>query len=467
MVFSTSSFLYVFLPAFLLCYLVLPWRNLVALTFSLLFFAWGEGAYVLLLLATISVNYLVGQHVRSRTWGRPILAAGVTFNLAVLGYYKYFGFVLSELLRLDPPDAVVPHLPIGLSFFIFQSISYLVDVYRGTSPKARSWFDLALYISMFPQLIAGPIVRYSTVAEALRERRVSRHDVYRGCMLFVVGLAYKVLVANNVAEVADAVFALPAGQLSTVAAWTGTVAYTLQIYFDFAGYSLMAIGIGRLMGFRFPRNFNYPYIARSITEFWRRWHISLSTWFRDYLYIPLGGNRRGKTRTYINLFVVFILCGLWHGAAWTFLVWGLFHGLILVLERSGFARVLERLWAPARHLYVLLLVMIGWVLFRSESLTQAGQFLQVMFLPTESPSPGDLAVLVTHENLLFILLGLIFSMPLTERFTATRHPATGAQPANASAATVLVTVSTALVLFFICSVYVMSGTYNPFIYFRF
>lgn len=473
MVFSTTSFLFVFLPAFLLCYLLLPWRNAVALVFSLLFFAWGEGAYVLLLLATITVNYVAGLGLASARWRKLWLVVGVAVDLLVLGYYKYFGFLVSDVLGLSPPPDSIPHLPIGLSFFIFQSISYLVDVYRGDSPRARSWFDLALYIAMFPQLIAGPIVRYSMVALALRERVVTAHDVFRGGMLFVLGLAYKVLVANNAAEVADAVFEAPIEQVSTLAAWTGTAAYTLQIYFDFAGYSLMAIGIGRVMGFRFPRNFNYPYVSRSITEFWRRWHISLSTWFRDYVYIPLGGNRRGAVRTYVNLFTVFVLCGLWHGAAWTFLAWGLFHGLLLVIERAGFGRLLERSWRPLRHVYVLLLVMISWVLFRSETFTSAWAMLGRMFVPDSTP-PDGFWYWVSHENLMWMALGVALSLPLAEHLRATRHPEADEAPDGVSGGEAvmgrLATSCSAVAAFLVlalCAVYVMAGTYNPFIYFRF
>ncbi|KAA9131373.1 MBOAT family protein [Marinihelvus fidelis] len=459
MVFSSITFLFVFLPLFLVCYVILPWRNLVALSFSLLFFAWGEGTYLLLLLATITLNHQVGRWVRDPRWGRLALATGVAVNLAILAWYKYLVFIMVDVLRL-PPLAEPPHLPIGLSFFIFQSISYLVDVRRGTAPRARSWFDLALYISMFPQLIAGPIVRYQSVAEAIRRRVVSAGDVYRGCVLFATGLAAKVLVANNVAVTADAVFALEPEQLSSAAAWTGALAYSLQIYFDFAGYSLMAIGIGRFMGFRFPRNFNHPYAAHSVTDFWRRWHISLSTWFRDYVYIPLGGNRKGPARTYANLFVVFVLCGLWHGAAWVFLAWGLYHGGLLVAERAGLERLLLRLWAPLRHAYTLLAVLVGWVLFRAEDIHQAGRFLATLFVPANPSRPESLAALVSHESAFFMLVGVACSVPFWRvlPFSAGAGNSALARPAALAAS---------LAALLVCSVYVMSGGYNPFIYFRF
>jgi alginate O-acetyltransferase complex protein AlgI len=466
MAFSTTSFLYLFLPAFLICYVLLPWRNVVALVFSLLFFAWGEGVYLLLLLITISCNYLLGNQLERPGTRDLLLATGIALNLAVLAYFKYFGFLIADVFSIELAEEDIPHLPLGLSFFIFQSISYLVDVYRHESPRARSWFDLALYIAMFPQLIAGPIVRYSTVAKDLRDREISSFDVYRGSLLFVLGLAYKVLIANNAAEVADAVFALPLEQVATQTAWLGTVAYTVQIFFDFGGYSLMAIGMGRIMGFHFPQNFNYPYISQSITEFWRRWHMSLSSWFRDYLYIPLGGNRCGTVRTYLNLCLVFVLCGLWHGAAWTFLAWGAFHGLVLVVERCGLSKILQQLPRLVRHLYTLTLVMIGWVLFRSEDLTQALRFLKTMFTATDAVAP-EFTVLVSNENFYFILLGLALSMPLIERFRVLRHHDSGMQSRVMRPSSIALHVSLAAAVFLVCSVYVMAGTYNPFIYFRF
>jgi alginate O-acetyltransferase complex protein AlgI len=466
MVFSTSSFLFVFLPLFLLSYALLPWRNAVALAFSLLFFAWGEGAYLLLLLLTIGFNYLIGARLGADRHRRYYLALGVAVNLGVLANYKYFGFFLASVLGLPIPAADLPHLPLGISFFIFQSISYLVDVARGDSPRARSFFDLALYIAMFPQLVAGPIVRYASVAEAIRYREISATDVYRGITLFVLGLSYKVLLANNAAEVADEAFALGVDQLSTANAWTGIAAYTLQIFFDFAGYSLMAIGIGRIMGFHFPKNFDYPYVSRSVTEFWRRWHMSLSSWFRDYLYIPLGGNRKGPVRTYVNLFTVFLLCGLWHGAAWTFIVWGVLHGLVLALERAGLERLTRQLPRPLQHAYTLILVMVGWVIFRAESFDQAAYYLQAMF--SAVPAEGlAFARLASHENVFYLLLGVVFCLPLLERSATLRNGEDLEGARIMGRAQVLRSGALILGLLFLCSMYIVSGTYNPFIYFRF
>lgn len=478
MVFSTTSFLFVFLPLFLLCYAILPWRNLTALVFSLLFFTWGEGTYVLLLLATIAFNYGVGKRLDSGPYRTHFLALGVTINLTVLAYYKYFGFLLASVLEIPVPGQTIPHLPLGISFFIFQSISYLIDVYRKDSPSARSYFDLALYIAMFPQLIAGPIVRYATVADAIRHRRIASYDVYRGVTLFVLGLSYKVLIANNAAEVADMTFSLARGQLSTANAWVGIAAYTLQIFFDFSGYSLMAIGIGRIMGFHFPKNFDFPYTSRSITEFWRRWHISLSSWFRDYLYIPLGGNRLGNLRTYANLFAVFLLCGLWHGAAWTFVLWGVFHGVILAVERAGLGGLLGGVPKVFQHAYALLLVMIGWVIFRAETLAQGSYYLKAMFSSVPAQGIG-FERLVSVENLFFMLLGCVFSLPILESTRMFRNAEDHADDSMIDGACVnagnelwvwlraALSGGVTIALFCLCAVYIMSGTYNPFIYFRF
>jgi alginate O-acetyltransferase complex protein AlgI len=461
-VFASVSFLFYFLPLAIALYVLLPGRNAVALFVSLLFYSWGEGIYLFLLLGVIAVNHVTGRMIAGHAARRQFLIAGVALNLAVLVYFKYFGFLVQDILHLQT-FTDTPHLPLGISFFIFQSISYLVDVYRGDARPARNLLDLALYIAMFPQLIAGPIVRYATVSEALRRRHIEATAILHGSGLFVFGLAQKVLIANNVAEVADAAFNTAPASLGTAQAWLGAVAYSLQIFFDFAGYSLMAIGLGLFMGFRFPDNFNYPYISRSVTEFWRRWHMSLSSWFRDYLYIPLGGNRRGPLRTYFNLLAVFTLCGIWHGAAWTFLVWGLYHGLLLVIERLGLGRVLQALPVALAHLYTLLAVLVGWVLFRADTLEQALAYLQVMFSGGNSAAPGP-AQLLSNENLFFALVGIALSTPIALHATHwwRRQRQRGNTLWPDAGAVVL-----QLLLFAICSVYVLSGTYNPFIYFRF
>jgi alginate O-acetyltransferase complex protein AlgI len=474
MVFSSVTFLFFFLPAFLLCYALLPFRNITLLVFSTLFYTWGEGIFILVLLFSIAVNYLAGRGIaahegKSRGYA---LATGIAANLLLLAYFKYFGFILFDLLgltRIDP--TVVPHLPLGISFYTFQAISYLIDVYRRDARPAKSVWDLALYIMMFPQLIAGPIVRYAKVARQIRRRTIHFNYSIHGLMFFAIGLAQKILIANNVAGVADGIFALPQDSLSALIAWTGAIAYTLQIYFDFAGYSNMAIGLGLMMGFKFPENFNYPYISQSITEFWRRWHMSLSSWFRDYLYIPLGGNRHGALATYRNLLVVFLLCGLWHGASWTFVVWGLYHGVLLVIERLGLARVLESAPRALRHLYLLLLVVIGWVIFRAETFDQAAQFLGHMslWLPSSTQAPGFWEQ-VTHQQLVFGLLGVIAATPVVRQMLnklVTDRDLSVGRRMRSSRLRRIADVSFALLLIGICGIYVASGTYNPFIYFRF
>ena len=388
MVFSSAVFLFLFLPLLLGLYRVLPrsLQNSVLLLGSLLFYAWGEGAFCLLMLTSIGLNYAFGRLVdraRDVRHRKAIVALAVVVNLAFLGWYKYANFIADTLSALGLGALGLSfelspiHLPIGISFFTFQALSYVVDVYRGEGRARKNPLDVALYISLFPQLIAGPIVRFRDIADQLRDRSVALADFAYGIRRFVIGLGKKVLIANTVAIPADQIFELPASELTFALAWVGLIAYTFQIYFDFSGYSDMAIGLGRMFGFRFLENFNYPYISRSVTEFWRRWHISLSSWFRDYVYIPLGGNRGGRIKTYRNLLLVFFVTGLWHGASFSFIVWGFYHGFFLILERMmrgrGFA-----LPAVVRHAYVLLVVMVGWVFFRANTLGFALDYLKAL-----------------------------------------------------------------------------------------
>jgi len=415
-------------------------------------------------LVTIASNFVLGNVICNAQASRQrlLLSTGIAINLALLAYFKYFGFILNDVLQLNHPTEALPPLPLGISFFIFQSISYLIDIYRGDAQKARSFTDLALYISMFPQLVAGPIVRYNSVDSALRQRTIDLQKIQLGASLFIAGLCQKVLIANNAAEIADQVYGMNPEQLDIISAWGGALTYTLQIYFDFCGYSLMAIGLGYAMGFQFPANFNYPYISRSITEFWRRWHMSLSSWFRDYLYIPLGGNRKGTFRTYCNLFIVFFLCGLWHGASWTFVAWGCFHGGLLVIERMGLKDLLARLPAPLSLIYTLLLVVIGWVLFRAESFAQAQAMLSAMF--GGAPQPANLQFLdnISNENLFFCFAGAILSAPVIPWLKAQLSDQIQHSRLYRLSATGVL-----LGLFFMCTLYTMANTYNPFIYFRF
>jgi alginate O-acetyltransferase complex protein AlgI len=480
MVFSTPIFLFGFLPSVLLLYYLSPTKlkNRMLLIASLFFYAWGEVFYVMVMLISITSNYIIGIKIdlsgserQKRTF---YLTLGVSINLFLLFSYKYANFMVENLnsilslFHLHGIDIPTIHLPLGISFFTFQAISYLVDLYRREVPAQKKLLDLGLYIALFPQLIAGPIVRYHDVSAQISNRNHSTELFASGAIRFIYGLAKKVLIANPLAEVADTAFELTGNELTMPLAWLGILAYTLQIYFDFSGYSDMAIGLGRMFGFRFHENFNYPYIAISLRDFWRRWHISLSTWFRDYVYIPLGGSRVSPLRVYVNLFVVFILTGFWHGASWNFLCWGLFHGLFLASEHAGFSNILQKLWKPLQHLYLLTVVMISWVFFRADSLSAASAYLYSMFnLQNYATTSFQFHQMLTHESLLVLPLAVILAIPvypaLKKRLEQT------AQEAVVRIALLidlprLLLLST---LFFLSLLKVASSTYNPFIYFRF
>ena len=394
MVFSDLFFLFVFLPAFLLCYLLATWidrkwqptqenrtnqaKNLILVCFSLLFYAWGEPVYVFLMLFCVLVNYLVGLGIaNSENHRKLVLTIGLILNIAIIGTFKYLGFLadcLNDLgLAVARPNIA---LPIGISFYTFQSISYLIDVYRRESPVQRRFIDLLLYISMFPQLIAGPIVRYGTVAEELHHRHVNAADFADGIYRFLIGLGKKVIIANQLSEISDQFLVSGLNSLTLAGAWIGIVAFTLQIYFDFSGYSDMAIGLGRCMGFHFNENFRHPYCCNSITDFWRRWHISLGSFFRDYVYIPLGGNRHHQA---VNILVVWFLTGMWHGASWNFIIWGVYFGLIVMMEKYTLLRVHERIPAFVLHIYSMLLVIAGWGIFYFDNFDQMVVFFNAFF----------------------------------------------------------------------------------------
>lgn len=475
LVFSSPLFLFLFLPAALALYtLVGPrLRNLLLLTASLFFYSWGELAYAWILALSICGNYLFGrlldQDALPDRRRRLYLAGGLAFNLLPLTYFKYLNFLEANLggllgwLGMGTWPALEPvHLPIGISFFTFQAISYLVDVYRGACRAASSPLKLGVYISMFPQLIAGPIVRYTQVVKDLGERRLKLDNWAGGSRRFILGLAKKVLIANTLGQVADQIMDLPAGELSWATAWLGIICYALQIFYDFSGYSDMAIGLGRILGFKFPENFIYPYYSQSVREFWRRWHITLSTWFRDYLYFPLGGNRAGRLKTYRNLIVVFVLCGIWHGASWNFLIWGLYHGLFLVLERTPWGGLLARAPRPLRHAYLLLVVTVGWVFFRIEELPAALDYLGVMLgLGGAATLAQPLAWYLNPQMALAGLIGLLGATPLAANLARRWAGPEAGWLGQTSALGYL-----ALALLF-SVIYVAGSTYNPFIYFRF
>jgi alginate O-acetyltransferase complex protein AlgI len=456
MLFSSTVFLFAFLPLVLTVYFLLRGtraRNLLLLAASLFFYAWGETVHVAVLLFTIGVNHFFGlaiDRAPGESRARVALAFAVAANLSVLCLFKYANFVVDNSnlalrwLGFGPVELAPIHLPIGVSFFVFQSITYVVDVYRRDAPVQRNPLQVALYISLFPQLIAGPIVRYREVAEQLRELAVP----------------------------ADSIFALGAGQLQSSVAWLGVLCYALQIYFDFSGYSDMAIGLGRIFGFRFPENFRHPYVSRSVREFWRRWHITLSTFFRDYLYIPMGGGRGSSLRTYRNLVTVFLLCGLWHGAAWNFVVWGSIHGGCMVLERAGGERLLARAPALVGRVYLWLVVLFAWVFFRAERMTAALSYLGAMLgASSAAAATHPLALYLDREIVLVLLLALLGATPwsvrleqwLARRRTSGRGEGPGALELGYGWARFaflnLVLVG--------CAMSLAAGTHNPFIYFRF
>jgi len=477
MVFSSEVFLFAFLPAVLGLYFAMPGarvKNGFLVLASILFYAWGGAMYVPLVLGSALVNYgfglalsrLPGVATRER---RLLVGAAVALNLAGLACFKYAGF-LNDNLSFISGGAIGRnvalsqiYLPLGISFFTFHAISYVVDVYRRTSEARKNPLEVMLYFVFFPQLIAGPIIRYKDVAAQLSRRVVTVEGFAYGVRRFVVGLAKKVLIANTLGACVDHVFSTPAANVSQPLAWFALAAYTLQIYFDFSGYSDMAIGMARMFGFRFLENFDFPYVAGSVREFWQRWHISLSRWFRDYLYVPLGGNRVAPWRVYLNLVIVFFLCGLWHGAKWTFVAWGLIHGLFLVLERIGALRRITA--APVvRHVYVLAVVMFAWVFFRADSFAYALAFLKALVVPAAAPTLM-LWGAADHETVVAFALGCVLATPFVARRVeaALRESAWRARIALGACA-----VPAVLALIFAASVSKLAaGTYNPFIYFRF
>ncbi len=475
MSFATPLFLWYFLPTVLVAYWVLPtrFRNLTLAATSLVFYALGGKAHVWLLIAMITANFIAGLAIgRTRRRGARVanLALGVAVgaNLAVLGLWKYAGFAAGQVDGIAQRfgwhvPGISLALPLGISFFTFHCISYVVDVHRGTRPALSNPIDFTAYIAQFPQLVAGPIIRYHEIADQLGETGRDRlGDFAAGMPRFVLGLSKKVLIADSVAPIADAAFGLPTSGLGWQAAWLGIVAYTVQIYFDFSGYSDMAIGLGRMFGFQFPENFNRPYSAESMTDFWRRWHISLSSWFRDYLYVPLGGNRAGTMRTYRNLGIVFLLTGFWHGANWTFLIWGIYHGALLILERrTGLATVKHRRAAAVRRTMTMLIVMVGWVPFRSEDLNTALHYLEAMFIPRVQALAPELEAVLTHGSQFWLVVGSL-SVLLPGTFTLGRmiEQGRGRGPMVIRFALVALIAPYAAAL-------VASGTFSPFLYFQF
>lgn len=468
MLFSSIVFLFTFLPAVMILYYLLPvrFRNVILLLASLVFYAWGEPVYLFLMLLSILFNYFSGldiaRNLQDKRAAKRSLVFNLIINLAVLGFFKYEGFVLDTLNGILPVHIsyhALP-LPIGISFYTFQILSYIIDVYRGNVKVQTNLPNFALYVTMFPQLIAGPIVQYADVDEQLASREVSRTKFGEGSMYFIRGLAKKVLLANTSGMIFTEVSGLAKGNIAVMTAWLGAFAYMFQIYFDFSGYSDMAIGLGKMFGFEFNMNFNYPYVSKSITEFWRRWHISLSSWFRDYVYIPLGGNRVSKIKHIRNLLIVWFLTGLWHGAAWNFVAWGLYYGVILIIEKYLLSPVLDRLPDIVRHIYSIVLVVIGWVLFFSSSFGQAADYIRVMFGAGAHGFADRESMYLLTSNLILWLILIFGSTPLVhfryEHMLRTKKWNT----------TIINSVVYAA-LFIVCIAYLVTETYNSFLYFRF
>ena len=483
MVFSDLFFLFVFLPSFFLIYIAAwgvdkmraqnltssecvsrtTWRNAALIVFSLLFYAWGEPIYVFLMLGSVAVNYVAGLLIdRSHRHRRLALAAGLCCNVAILGTFKYADFIASSLSGIGVPIPA-PHiaLPIGISFYTFQSISYLIDVYRRQAPVQKKFGGLLLYISMFPQLIAGPIVRYDLVAREINDRHVTTADLREGVFRFLIGLGKKVILANQFSEIAGQFLDGPMKELSTTGAWLGILAFTFQIFFDFSGYSDMAIGLGRCLGFHFAENFRHPYCCRSITEFWRRWHISLGSFFRDYVYIPMGGNRRHQA---LNILAVWFLTGLWHGASWNFVLWGLYFGIIVTLEKYTLLRVADRVPRVLLHLYSLLLVVVGWGIFYFEDFSRMGEFFSV-FTGHGAPFHDFTVESAFFSNFWLWVTAVVFSMPVYDTITRLSGKWCPASCIGFLALTVRLLLSIALLAL---SVSLLVGaTNNAFIYTRF
>lgn len=476
MVFSSPFFLFFFLPITLALTFVFrnsKYRNLILLIISTIFYIFGEGEKVILVLLSITLNYFLGKWI-SENGSRLSIFIGVGLNILILVIFKYSAFILENLnkiLDLFHINKILIDkitLPVGISFFTFHSISYLVDVYRRENNVQKSFIDLALYISLFPQLVAGPIIRYKDIASQFTGRVLKIHQFQLGIQRFIIGLAKKIIIANSLGFTADTIFNLDSNQLSLSASWIAIIFYTLQLYFDFSGYSDMAIGLAKMLGFDFMENFNFPYKAKSIRDFWQRWHISLSTWFRDYLYIPLGGNRVSESKVYFNLFIVFLLTGLWHGPSWNFVIWGLIHGAFMIVERLGFDKLLKRT-GFFQHLYTLFIVIIAWIFFRIETFHGAISFFKSLFYSNNS-SFYTADMFLNRENLIALILGIILSINGVNWLLKKIMKIFFQNTNSVNSVKIVWRNIKSLVLIFIfiySALNVMAGSYNPFIYFRF
>ncbi|HET7580773.1 MAG TPA: MBOAT family protein [Bacillales bacterium] len=475
MVFSSPVFLFLFLPIMLLAYFIVPRsaKNYLLLAGSLLFYAWGQPSFVVIMLVSIAMNYVFARMVEGKRDSgarvKWILALMVALNLGLLAVFKYTDFFVENLNTVFTTSIKVPDIPLpaGISFFTFQAISYVIDVYRNDAKAQRNPFKVGLYVSLFPQLIAGPIVRYRHIAQQIESRKETFQQFAYGTKRLIIGLGKKVFIADSCGKIVDNIFAQDPSHLSTGVVWIGIIAYTLQIYFDFSGYSDMAIGMGRMFGFEFMENFNYPYISRSIGEFWRRWNISLGSWFRDYAYIPLGGNRDGEFKTYRNLLIVWTLTGAWHGASWTFILWGTYNGLFIMLERAFLGKVLKRSPRFVSHIYALFVIVTGFVFFRSDTFSYAFSYLGTMFGLSGIGALGPKFVYQIHQDWVLLSIAVIGATPLIKLIGEWIEKKAAQSLWVRFIGRDLGLTGSYLTVFLISVVYVVSNTFNPFIYFRF
>ncbi len=471
MVFSSLLFLFRYLPIVLALYFILPkkFRNALLFVASLIFYAWGEPVYVVLMLFSTLVDYTHGifvayfKSIGKIRAARIAVASSMIINLSLLGFFKYSDFLITNVNAIFGTDIALLNLalPIGISFYTFQTMSYTIDVYRGDAEAQGNIISFGAYVALFPQLIAGPIVQFKTIAEQLDNRRENFDDFASGVSRFMTGLGKKVLLANNAGIIWDTVIASDLDSLPALTAWIGILAYSFQIYFDFSGYSDMAIGLGRMLGFKFLENFNYPYISKSITEFWRRWHISLGTWFRDYVYIPLGGNRKGPAKHIRNICIVWLATGIWHGANWNFIIWGVYFGILLLIEKFFLLKILQKLPQVVSHIYTLFLVVISWAIFAIEDMSKLGKYLGAMFGAGGSFADKNSIYLLLTNAILFTILAFA-ATPAPKTLAEKALTKLGDRPANA-----ILKNAAFVVIFVLCTAYIVDASYNPFLYFRF
>ena len=468
MVFSSLTFLFVFLPIVLLIYYISPrpLKNFVILLFSLIFYAWGEPKFIFLIILSILINYIGALQIvknSSDTEKRKfIFITLLLIDISILFFFKYYGFIISSIGSLFGIDLVIRDipLPLGISFYTFQQISYIIDVYTKKTKVQKNLINFAAYITMFPQLIAGPIVKYNDIESQLKNRNENLTQFSSGVHRFIIGLGKKVLLANSIGAIWSEIKVIPLNEISILTSWIGIIAFALQIYFDFSGYSDMAIGLAKMFGFEFLENFNYPYISKSVTEFWRRWHISVGTWFREYLYIPLGGNKKGNLIQIRNLFVVWFTTGLWHGASFNFIAWGIYFGVILFIEKIIFKNILNKLPSFLCHIYTLILVLIGWVIFDMNTLSSAMEYISVMFGLSNNLVVDKLSLFILSNNIVILLIGIICSTTLLPNvFKKLRS--------SLKKSNIFIIISMYLIIFILSISYLVGESFNPFLYFRF